>query len=59
MKEIMYYSNLTDEQADLLLEYYIYFMALLAQEDDIHVFASGIVFLDEITTILDTYMGGK
>ena len=55
----MDYSNLTDEQADQLLESYLYFMELLDQEDDIHVFASGVVFLDEIATILNTYMEGK
>ena len=55
----MDYSHITEEQADYLLESYLYFMALLAQEDDIHVFASGIVFLDEIAAILDAYTEGN
>ena len=55
----MDYFNLTDKQADQLLESYLYFMELLDQEDDIHVFASGVVFLDEIAAMLDAYWGDE
>ena len=49
-------NKLTDAQAERLLEYYWSLIAMLDLEDDIHVYASGVAFVDELANALDDYL---